>query len=356
MSKWEGKWLGGRYYLNRHGDKVFVIEHRVHPHRYVVKLSNVHDEKMAGAEYTRFLLDPVAYTRPPVSPPSPPDAVLITTERIKRYIESIRKTVIDHQKARRSYLVDWSAKGLDLRTLGRKAFRVALASFGGGYDGRTEALNAFARFLVKEEELENWRTQENQLPSDPKAARAERVAYSLDELRSVHDQLLDQAMKDVLVVRVATGLHHTEIQQLEGCKVYSGPLPEKGAGIRKLGGAHEIQGVLQVIQKSRHRHRVSVTGATLRAALRLRERVPKRVAVWKKLEAIGVVPSNLRITFDTLASEIGVEVSYKGAGVPRPLVAQVMGHRAGSTMGPDRYEKVQVPRMIRLPLEDWNLG
>jgi hypothetical protein len=282
--------------------------------------------------------------------------VTLSTERITRYMESIRHSVIDHQKARRSYLVAWSQKGLDLRTVDRATLRASLASFGGGHAGRTEALNAFARFMVKEGELAAWNPLTNTHDTDPELARAERVAYSLDELRAAFDEIENQAVKDLFLVRAATGMHHTEIDQLEGCAVTEAPLPDKGVAIRKLTKKHEIRGVLQVMHKSRHRHRQSVTGPVLRAALRLRDAVPSRITVWKNLEKLGIVPSNLRHTFVTLAGEIGERVTYKEAGVDRALIAQVVGHRAGSTMTADRYEKLQVPAMIRLPgLEKWNV-
>lgn len=355
MPEWAGKWKGGRFYLNDDRRKVFVIESMRQGIRYTIKL-RTHDQDLAVGEFARFVQDPVAFEKSIEPPPPPPEAVTVSTDRINRYMESIRHTVIDHQKARRSYLVKWSEKGLDLRTVDRKVLRDTLASFDGGHNGRAEALNAFARFMVKEGELVSWNPVECTIDTDPELARAERVAYSLEELKAAYDKITEQGIKDVFLVRAATGMHQTEIDQLAGAKIYSGPLPEKGAGVRKLGGKHEIQGVLQVMHKSRHRHRQSVTGPLLRAALRLAEGVPHRVAVWKALEPIGIVPSNLRHTFVTLAGEVGERVTFKSAGVDRALIAQVVGHRAGSTMTADRYEKLQVPAMIRLPLEDWNVA
>jgi integrase len=346
---WEDRWLGGRYYRNDDDKKVFVIEKRIHPHRYSIKLQT-HHEDIANAEFTRFLLDPAGYVRPPPAPDTPPDAVFITAERLTLYMESISDTVIDHRKARRSYLQKWAAQRLDLRTVDRETLRAALNKFKGGHRGRTEALNAFCRFMVAEGVLPSWNPLVNF--KKPKPTRAEREAYSVEQLTAVHEKLEDQPTKDLFLLRAATGMHHTELEQLEGAKVFGGPLPEKGTGIRVLGGEHEIQGVLQVMHKSRRRHRQSVDAAGLRAALRLRERVPHRIAVWKALDP--VIPSNLRHTFITLAGEVGTLVQFKDAGVDRGRIAQIVGHRAGSTMTADRYEKVQVPPMVRLPL-GWNV-
>jgi hypothetical protein len=87
---------------------------------------------------------------------------------------------------------------------------------------------------------------------------------------------------------------------------------------------------------------------TLAAALRLREGVPSRITVWESIKPL--VPSNLRHTFVTLAGEVGTEVTFTPGGVDRARVARAVGHRAGSTMTADRYEKIQIPPMIVLPL------
>lgn len=340
MPAWAGKWKGGRYYLTPEGKRVFFIERRGRS----VRLQT-HDEELAVGELARFLVDPVAFCRPaPVATENGP--VLITEERIRLYLESIHDTVSDHRKARASYLTAWANQGVDLRHVDRKALRLMLASFEGGHRGRTEALNAFARWLVKEGELEAWNPLVN--TRAPEATRAEREAYSLEQLDATWKGLDAGLVRDLFHVRAATGLHHTEIEQVAGAPVITGPLPDKGVAIRKLDGKHAIAGVLQVMHKSRRRHRQSLDAPTLEAVLRLTKRVPDRVTVWEALKPL--VPSNLRHTFVTLAGEVGSLVTYVSQGVDRGRIAQVVGHRAGSTMTADRYDKLQVPPMIRLPL------
>lgn len=267
-------------------------------------------------------------------------------------MESIHKACQDHRAARRSYLHAWAEKGLDLRTTDRRAWRSALADFPGGHRGRVEAINAFARFLVREGDLPTWNPLVNTREPDPENARAERMAYSLEELQETYERLTEQPMRDLFHVRVATGMHHTEIEQLAGCKIVSAPLPDRGVAIRKLDNSHEIQGVIQIRQKTKPRHRVSVDGRTLRAALRLRDGVPHRIAAWKAFDPL--VPSNLRHTYTTLCGEVGVKVSRTGRGVSLDDIAQVLGHRVGSKMTGARYDKLQIPGMIRLPLE-WDV-
>lgn len=223
----------------------------------------------------------------------------------------------------------------------------------------TGLATAFARFLVREGELPTWNPLINHRP--PEETRAARLAYSLKELRAAYRRLLEASAlperapgschprtADVFLLRASTGLHQTEVDQLHRCTVYEGPLPDKGAGIRKLEGKHEIAGVLQVSHKAGHWHRVSVNAEALAAAMRLRRSVPSRTALYHSFAPI--VPSNLRHTFVTLSGEVGKPVKYKSKGASRAEIAQIVGHRAGSTMTADRYDKLQVPPMMRLPL------
>jgi integrase len=354
MPNWTGKWKGGRYYVDEDGRKVFFIERRVEGRQRGIRLST-HDEKIAEGMLGLFEQDPIGFSAPP--PPKPDEsAVYITPDRIKLYLQSIRKAVQDHRNARQSYLKAWAnyrddnGRALDLRKADRHALRAALASFDGGYKGRAEALNAFARFMCKESELAQWNPLVN--TTDPEATRADRVAYSVEEMRETWERLPAGAIRDVFLVRLTTGLHGTEIAQIKGAPLYSGPLPDKGVGIRVLDGKHEIRGVVQVVHKKKHkkerRHRVSMNQATLEAVLRLQKHVPTRVSVWEALDPI--VPSNLRHTFITLGADVGELVTFTGGGVDRSRVAQVVGHRSGSTMTADRYEKQQIPPMIKLPL------
>lgn len=338
MPKWAGKWIGGRYYLDASGKTVYFIERRGR----TVRL-RTHDEQLALGDLSRFLDDPDAFCLPPAADRLP---VRITLDRLNLYMDSIRGAVSEHRKARKRHLIAWANLNLDLRTADRKALRGALASFDGGHNGRAESLNAFARFLVREEDLPAWNPLVSMVASEQ--TRALREAYTVEQLQVCYQRLPTPRMKDFFLLRCATGMHHTEIAQLVKAPLYHGPLPDKGVGIRTLGGEHQIQGVLQVMHKSRHRHRQSVDAACLVAALRLRASVPRRGSVWKALDPI--VPSNLRHTFVTLAGEFGVEVRWTEAGVDRARIAQAVGHRAGSTMTADRYDKLQVPPMIRLPL------
>lgn len=359
-ASWAGTWLGGRYYLNAQGQKVFRIERRGRS----VKLKT-HDQKLAEGLLAVFLQDPEAFCRPP-PPPVETEAVYFTQERLTLYMDSIHETVIDHRRSRRSDLFAWAEyrdegnRPLDLRTADKRTLRVALSSFApdgkdkrrtGGFRRRAEALNAFANFLVSEGDLRNWSALAITPKQKPKETRAPREAYEPPFILKVWKAITDQTIRDVIRLRTVTGMHDTEIQQLEGCKLYTGPLPDRGVGIRtKLDAKHEvIEGVIQIRQKTKPRHRYSVDGEALKAALRLREGIPSRYDTYNALAELGMIPSNLRHTFTTLRGR-GKIIHYEEGGVSLDEVAEILGHRIGSAMTGSRYDKLQIPPMMKLPI------
>jgi hypothetical protein len=354
MSKteWAGRWLGGRFRFLQDGTQVFFIEKMRGGIDYNLKLPT-DNEEIAKGMFGMFEQNPVAFARglQPAREEAPDLPVYITDDRINLYMQHIRKSVDDHKNARRSYLLQWSERKVDLAHTDKGELRKTLATWDGGHRGRVEALNAFANFLVRDGEqgLKSWKRFEN--PYDPKATRAERVIYSLEQLKRKYDALGEGRIRDLFYLRAATGMHQTEIDQLEKIKILDGLLPDKGTGLRILDDTnHQIRAVIQVTHKSRKRHRVSLDEHGLECALRLVKGVPNRVTVWKALNPL--IPSNLRHTFVTQLGEVGRLVTWKDGGLPRALVAQLVGHRAGSTMTADRYENLQVPPMGWIPLLD----
>lgn len=359
MPAWAGKWKGGRFYLTE-GKPVFFIERRGRS----VRLKT-HDHDLAVGELARFLEDPEAFCRPP---PKPEDtgAVFVTKERLMLYMDSIHERCEDYRKAKRRDLFDWAAyrdeegQAIDLRTADKRALRVALGSFAGdgkdkrrtgGFKRRAESLNCFANFLVREGDLKVWSPLGITPKQKPAQTRAEREAYEPEQVRAVYRQIADQSIRDVIHLRTVVGMHDTEIQQIVGARLFKGPMPDRGVGIRtELDKPHEIKGVLQIRQKTKPRHRISVDTPALAAALRLRAGVPSRYDTYNALVPLGIVPSNLRHTFATLRGK-GKIVHYDEGGVSLDEVAEIMGHRIGSKMTGSRYDKLQVPPMMKVPLE-----
>jgi integrase len=383
MPKWAGKWKGGRFYLDERGLPVYFIESNRKGIPHSIRLPT-QDERLAESQLIAFRQEPAAFVRSltPAEPETPPDAVTITEERIRLYMDSIHGCARDHRAARRSDLAAWgnysdaNGQPLDLRTADKKTLRLALASFApdgkdrrrtGGFKRRAETLNAFCNWLVSEGELQHWSPLSITPSQAPAQRRAERVAYEPSEVIARWRQIPDEAIRDVLHIRAATGMHGTEIAQLQGARHMTGPLPEAhprvGPGFirTKLDREHEIKGVLQIRQKTKPRHRVSVDGATLAAAVRLSELkrkgkpwIPSRFDVYNACREVGIVPSNLRHTFTTLRGMARI-VHYEEGGVSLDQVAEILGHRVGSKMTGSRYDKLQVPPMMKVPLQ-WDVA
>lgn len=365
MPNWAGKWQGGRYYIDEQGRQVFFLE-RWHNGRSVSRKLKTHDPRLAVGELARFENDRDAYLRPPPPEAGPLAPVTITADLLKLYMASIQDCARDYRAAKRSDLLAWSdyrdasGKPLDLRTADKRSLRLALASFSaegskdkrrtGGFKRRCESLNCFANWLVQEGDagLKEWSPLRPSDKQKPAKRRAERIAYTLEEVEECWRRVQSQPVRDVLMIRASTGMHHTEIEQLEGCKIYTASLPDVGVGIRKLKDEHEIRGVLQVRQKTKPRHRVSVNQQVLDAALRLQASgVPSRKAMWTALDPL--IPSNLRHTWVTLCGEVGEEVSYINKGIPLDRIQAIGGHRIGSAITELSYDKLQVPPMSKLP-------
>lgn len=385
MPDWAGKWKGGRFYFDDRGHKVFFIESNRKGVPRALQLAT-HDEELANGQLAAFRENPAGFLRSlaPPEPVLPQEAVTITEDRIKLYLETLQGGAKDHYAARRSDLIAWggytaAGRPQDLRTVDKKALRLALASFApagedkrrtGGFKRRAEALNAFCNWLVSEGDLSTWSPLSITPSQAPPQRRAERVAYLPTDVVERWGQIDEQAIRDVLQIRAATGMHGTEIAQMAGARHFTGPLPDShpklGPGFirTKLDKKHEIKGVIQIRQKTKPRHRVSVDGATLAAAVRLSQLtrknpktkrvepwIPSRFDVYNACREIGIVPSNLRHTFTTLRG-LATIIHYEEGGVSLDQVAEILGHRMGSTMTGSRYDKLQVPPMMKVPL-DW---
>lgn len=356
MPKWAGKWLGGRFYRDDLGRPVFVIERRKRSIRLFT-----HDEERANFELGTFLDNPDGFTPQGAPTVAAPDRepVTISAHLQTLYLEELRAKgrVLDYRVAKRAYLTDWNdrlAAGgaydlADASRAMRDRLALVLMSFEGGHKGRTEALNTFCNWLVRTTRgLASWTPLVNTTPT--RATRAERVAYDPEEIEAAYREEPDQTFRDIMRLRVICAMHYTEIQQLPGCRVQTGPLPDKGVAIRKDLEHDAIKGVVQFKQKTKPRHRVSVDDRTLAAALRIQaaKSLPSRKQVWAAF--VDVIPSNLRHTAITLMGEDASVVSYKAGGLSLDQIQEFVGHRVGSHITKSNYDKLQVPPMPRLPL------
>jgi transposase-like protein len=158
-----------------------------------------------------------------------------------------------------------------------------------------------------------------------------------------------QSVRDVVLIRIKTGMHHSEIERI-------------AAGhhvLRELEQGSEIAAVVTVLHKSGHAHHQSVDAQTLAAIKRLVAvgRAPTKEHVAEVLgdasEAVGLPrmkPGALRSSFITAARSFGrvVKLVNEG-GVPLHEISVLSGHRSLATTR-DHYDETKVQPMIVLPL------
>lgn len=158
-----------------------------------------------------------------------------------------------------------------------------------------------------------------------------------------------QSVRDVVLIRIKTGMHHSEIERIA--------LGEHA--IRELHAGSEIAAVVSVIHKSKYGHNQSVDLQTLAAIKRLcaKGRAPTKDHVNKVLSeaarSVGFArmnPGALRSTFVTAARTLGRKLSpLEGAGLPLHEISVLVGHRSLGTSR-DHYDETKVAPMIVLPL------
>ncbi len=135
MPRWTGRWDGGRTYVNKQGDTVWVLEKQVHGRLYTTRLS-AGNEKDALAELALFRRDPAAYVAraqeakatEETTPGNAPVLLdLPTVERFLGYLKRQGRTE-GHRKNVLHYLAQWDEVlyGKDLRQLRLQDLKQAL--------------------------------------------------------------------------------------------------------------------------------------------------------------------------------------------------------------------------------------
>ncbi len=167
MPRWTGRWDGGRTYVNKQGDTVWVLEKQVHRRLYTTRLS-AGNEKDALAELALFRRDPAAYVAraqeakaaEETTPGNAPVLLdLPTVERFLGYLKSQGRTE-RHRKNVLHYLAHWAEVlyGKDLRQLRLQDLKQALNGWFDAEAGdipakrhRIAAIKAFCSWLREEE-------------------------------------------------------------------------------------------------------------------------------------------------------------------------------------------------------------
>lgn len=353
MPAWTEAWKGGRVYLDRDGQRRYVIERMRHGRRYTLTLAaGVTDPE---AELALFKRDPEGYSRRNVATGLlPEDSVVLTADEIERFEKHQREEGLSepHVRAVSSYLSQWAEDlaGRDLRQVLADDLYAELETHKKAKYYRATAIKAFC----------SWKVSRQRLPIDNAAAHLQvtraapartyrDVLYTAEQIQTFYAALTPQRVRDYFLIAAMTGLHGSEI----------GRIPE--GSITEMNTGTEIAAVISVKHKvsgkTKRDHRQSVTAQVLAAARRLvaagvpcKERVNEAIhACARRLKRDPVHIRYLRHSFITLTHLSGrvVSVQLGNAGVPIAEVAAAVGHRT-SLMIQDHY--LAVPSMKLPPL------
>ena len=406
MPKWIDKWEGGRIAENRHGKQIYYIEsERWHKGKRIERISKALGEvtiKQARAQLALFQQDPQAYATPVEHREAKYEederrkveddlaAVYLTDKLIDDFIavktspngysgskRKARAVCDEHAWSLKAYLKKWQEKGplrdRDLRSVDPdevRAFVETLGTPGRQWIVALKSLTAWLCYkpgtpkLTKEEDPARKLT----VPQYQEKTQEERVqqVYDVRELEATYRHIPSQTVRDVFRIRLATGLHVSEIERISKGDCTVTPV--------KNGGA--IAATVDVKHKSGQEHRMSVDKPTLAALRRLQAAnstgykrfddndrsyrgFPTTKTLLRNMKeahlASGirrVVIAHLRHTQASLALEYGklVRPTKKRGGVAPSIVADRLGH-SDTSMVQRVYSGVKVPPMIVLPLK-----
>ncbi|WNZ59119.1 hypothetical protein QEG98_23780 [Myxococcus sp. MxC21-1] len=405
VPRWsEKKWKGGRTYLTKDGETVYVLIRQMKalreaglPPRPVITLGAV-SERQAEAELALYLRDPVAYVRARAKPgetsqPAQEDsAVYLDEAAVAKFLAYLRKEGRTERYIRNVgfYLAAWAEDlaGKDLRDVQLQGLLKILSSYPrkskdpdtgkeviqkAARKHRITALKSFTAWL-REVEAVLPQSQDPTLALKVPAARPEKArraaiggkkGYEIRDIERLYAAISPwrskkfgwtakdvpdvQSVRDVLLIHCKTGMHATEIERLA-----------RGEGkVRVVKDQGEIAATITFIHKSGRVHVQSIDMQTLAAVRRLvvRKAAPVdsyiRKVVKKAADSLDMDPirfGELRHSFVTWARECGEEVRPKSGGLSLEAVAAAIGHQSIRTTV-RHYDNTQVPPMVKIPIK-----
>jgi integrase len=387
MPQWIGKWIGGRVKLDRHGRTVWVIERKIGSEKITVTLRNMPSEDHAKNEFFEFEKNPVEYLKAyrqkkqaTVEEIARADSMVLTPELIAEVVKHVKASGSSEDYANytvEAYLSEWAAelKGVDLRDLPTTRLKAILKGWDTAEHKRVVALKVLSSYLREEKGLRRSEdpTLDIKVPPVPGGRPADQRAYSPAHVEAFYAALTNwkyangyfgdkhpdgvelatvdlQAVRDVFLLRVKTGMHGEEISRLAA-----------GDGVvRVLEDYGEIAGTLFFEHKRKEDFIVSVDKQTLAAAQRLKAagEVPNRVKMSREMRRVSklnpklkpIQVSNLRHTFATWCGYLARLVKPKDAGIPLEVIAQLMNHASVKTTK-KHYLGIYVPPMAAFPVK-----
>lgn len=356
MPEWIDKWSGGRFYKDRRGRAVYVIEKLVDGVRYAITLPR--SVKSPEAELALFFKDPAGYRERNKKTGLMPDEIVALTldevETFEKYLRDEKHRSEPYVRGVSGYLADWATglAGRDLRRVSVRDLYRLLDAWGTARNYRVAALRTFCSYLVRRQRL---KLGENaaallEIVKPPPARLLEKQGYEISEVEQFYAALEDQRMRDYYLLGAKYGMHGTEIDRIARNEVSV-----------TLVGKESIAAVLRFIHKGRHDHRLSIDAQALAAVRRFvdtHKRAPstKSASYWAKktAKALGwetpLHHGQLRHSNETWAETVGWKAQLEPGGISRQEAADILGHRS-TAMIRDHYNNVQVPKMLCLPLK-----
>lgn len=343
------RWAGGRRRTGPRGT-TWTIERTVNGRRYSVTL-DVRSEKEALSQLYLFEADPDSFevAKARAQP------VTLTAEVAAGVLRTTSRATEASRRAFRETLAWWARQlgKTDLRKL--KPIEIErMAARGGIAPGsreptetvgpsrqqhRISALSMTYTYLQREGVLDVNPARAAKPPKPKRRPIAER-AYTVTEIEDAYAALETQRYRDILRIRVTTGLHYSEIERVVS-----------GEGKVRVVDDPNIAAVVEVMHKSGVAHQVSLDRATYEAMMRLivMGKLPTRGNAWRAFQRVGIELARLRHTMVSVGTEQGELIYPQGKGVPLSVVAQVAGHRTGITK--DAYLGAIVPPLLKMPFE-----
>ncbi len=365
------KWAGGRIKLVG-GVEKFVIERQVGPTKFTVTLETS-DLDDARAELALFNRSPASYKSPTkhrteaVARAATLIGVVWTDELVSEFLRfaqaKAKRGDLSDRYVRftlEKYLADWTGVlgGKDMRSLRLGDLRQALKRWKGvAEDKRIVSLKAFTAWLRQDGKLE--RSEDPTLDLIvPQAVPSKDVndrAYPIPLVEALYKEITLQQVRDVVLLRAKTGMHHTEVQGL------------KKAELREIDDPSGIAGMVTFHhKKKKEEHAISLDAQCFAAALRLAPGAPDHKTMWKHMNlalqalppnvrklarSVRVQPERLRHSFGTWAKTVGSVVTpLNQAGVPLAIVSERMGHLNKKTTA-GHYLGDYVREMIAIPIK-----
>lgn len=357
MSKWVGKWEGGRVSEDRKGRQRWVIDRQVNGRPFRITLK-ARSEQEARAQLARFDEDPRGFdstVRRGKAEAS--GAVTVDPERVEDYLkwQAEQGRSAKYRKNLLVYLRWWDLKlqGQDLRS-------VTLADLQNKLRGETArkhriiALKSFASWL-RQVTGELPRAQDPTLDlvvPPPVAEKTRRTkGYQLREIEQLYRAIEDQGVRDVILIQTKLGCHFTEVVRMADIKATQ---------VTEFRDQGEIAGTVVFRHKRGDDHTCSVDAQTLAAIRRLRARgaPPDQTTIyWAIRETCEahkgwpeITQGELRHTLATQGPVVGQSVRPVTGGAPLADVAEVLGHRDARTTR-TFYRGATVPVMVVLPIK-----